>query len=61
VDNEIVRIREDDPCPCGSGKRLMDCCVRKGHRCSLLEYGDKRIPFDLDETNNNVTDFLNYC
>jgi Fe-S-cluster containining protein len=61
MDNKIVRIRGNDPCPCGSGKRFLDCCVSKGHRYGLLEYGDKRVTFDLDEADNNVTDLLNYC
>jgi Fe-S-cluster containining protein len=61
VDNKIAGIRGNDPCPCGSGKPYMDCCVSKGHRYALLEYGDQRVIFDSDEADDKVTDVLNYC
>jgi hypothetical protein len=58
--SEIVRIRKNDSCPCGSGKEFKDCCEAKGHSYAYFKYGRKRVVYDLDETNKNVNDILGF-
>ena len=30
IRNRQQRVRRNDPCPCGSGKKIKQCCMRKG-------------------------------
>jgi preprotein translocase subunit SecA len=31
IRNRGTRVGRNDPCPCGSGKKYKNCCLRKGH------------------------------
>ncbi len=60
MENEIVKINGDDPCPCGSKKPFKDCCIGKGHTYASFGYGEHKFVLNLDETNKNVTDLLHF-
>jgi Fe-S-cluster containining protein len=56
--NALAKIGKHDSCPCGSGKEFGNCCRHKGHAYALLEYGEKRIVYNLDKSTQNIGDVL---
>ena len=56
-----VEIEGEALCPCESKKQYKDCCASQGRRYALLEFEDKRILFDVDETEQCVETLVHFC
>lgn len=60
MENQIAEIAGDAPCPCGSKKPFKRCCMSKGHTYAYFGYGEHKFVFDLEETNRNVAELLQF-
>ena len=56
-----VRIEGEAWCPCGSKKQYKDCCAGEGRTFGLLEYEDKRILFDVNDTEQSIQRLVRFC
>jgi hypothetical protein len=56
-----VEIEGEAMCPCGSEEQYKDCCAREGRTFGLIEYEDKRILFDVDETEQRIETLVRFC
>jgi len=56
-----VEIEGQALCPCGSEKQYKDCCAVEGRTFGLIEYEDKRILFDVDETEQRIEELVRFC
>jgi Fe-S-cluster containining protein len=56
-----TEINGEAMCLCGSEKQYKDCCASEGRTFALLEYEDKRILFDVDETEQCIDRLVRFC
>lgn len=57
---EIVKLKSDDPCPCGSTKKFRDCCEDEGDYCGYSKFEGPKFAFDQDEMNERIDRILRY-
>jgi len=59
-ENPFEEINAQDPCPCDSGKKYKDCCLKKGVTFGVFQYGPKKIVFDVDKTQRNIDELTSF-
>jgi hypothetical protein len=57
------KIKRNDPCPCGSGKKYKKCCIEKSEKISMKEIFDDYIAWNTDfekEVNERTESEIEY-
>ncbi|WCK54419.1 SEC-C domain-containing protein [Aneurinibacillus sp. Ricciae_BoGa-3] len=54
-----MSVRRNDPCPCGSGKKYKNCCLKENNIVAIRELREQRLAQAKSQLTQTITEFVN--